>query len=146
MFRIGIGITSAKEWPIRVDQEHLLCRGRRPRRPCRFDSDSGTPRAGRGAKSAPLLVHASGAASPTVSAQLMRVSTPLRNLCLTKRILHDILCYDIIVAQAQEKLLNLVTPFDTYYNLYGGLAQLGARLTGSQEVTGSSPVFSTLNP
>ena len=28
----------------------------------------------------------------------------------------------------------------------GGLAQLGARLTGSQEVTGSSPVFSTNKP
>ena len=27
--------------------------------------------------------------------------------------------------------------------IFGGLAQLGARLTGSQEVTGSSPVFST---
>lgn len=28
-------------------------------------------------------------------------------------------------------------------SIYGALAQLGARLTGSQEVTGSSPVCST---
>ncbi len=28
--------------------------------------------------------------------------------------------------------------------LCGGLAQLGARLTGSQEVTGSNPVLSTI--
>lgn len=28
--------------------------------------------------------------------------------------------------------------------LYGELAQLGARLTGSQKVTGSNPVFSTI--
>ncbi len=27
---------------------------------------------------------------------------------------------------------------------YGGLAQLGERLTGSQEVRGSSPLFSTI--
>ena len=29
-------------------------------------------------------------------------------------------------------------------DLHGGLAQLGARMTGSHEVTGSSPVFSTI--
>jgi Fe2+ transport system protein FeoA len=31
-----------------------------------------------------------------------------------------------------------------YNNYYGALAQLGARLTGSQEVTGSNPVCSTI--
>lgn len=32
-----------------------------------------------------------------------------------------------------------------YITLYGGIAQLGECLTGSQKVTGSSPVISTRN-
>ena len=32
---------------------------------------------------------------------------------------------------------------EEYYKLYGAVVQLGERLTGSQEVTGSSPVSST---
>ena len=36
-------------------------------------------------------------------------------------------------------------PF-TYYFKFGGIAQLGERLTGSQEVMGSSPTISTSVP
>lgn len=44
-----------------------------------------------------------------------------------------------------HKIYLQIFAFIVYLFLRGGMAQLGARLTGSQEVRGSSPLISTKN-